>query len=81
MESNLRLIDDTQLRADMFINQYGKDGSLLRAYQMVGAAPTNLEGIRLDWEQTNQIEVFNVTFSYDYWLPYFEQNNSFAGEV
>jgi hypothetical protein len=49
--------------------QYGKTGNVLRAYDFIGIFPTNIDAIPLDWDQTNTIEQFDVTFSYDYWLP------------
>jgi hypothetical protein len=46
--------------------QYGKDGTVLRQYTFVGLFPTTVSGINLDWSDTDRIEEFNVTFSYDY---------------
>ena len=56
-------------KADLTVNQYGKDGTLLRKYRIVGAFPTEVGTISLDWESQNQIETFPVTFAYDYWVP------------
>lgn len=41
----------------------------LRAYRFVGVMPTQVDPIQLDWEMTNQIEVFAVNLAYDYWEP------------
>jgi len=49
--------------------QYGKTGDIIRAYDMIGIFPTNVDAIPLDWDQTNTIEQFDVTFAYDYWIP------------
>ena len=38
-------------------------------YNMLGAWPSRVSQIDLDWEAQNQVEVFQVVFSYDYWLP------------
>lgn len=51
------------------INQYGKEGTLIRSYELVGAFPTQIGAIALDWESGNAIETFTVNFAYDYWLP------------
>jgi len=56
-------------KADLNVAQYGKDGTLLRAYVLYGAFPADIGAIALDWESTNQVETFPVTFAYDYWLP------------
>jgi len=56
-------IDGTQ------VLQYGKAGDIIRAYAFYGMWPKTVSDIRLDWGQTNQIEVFEVQFALDYWLP------------
>ena len=43
--------------------------SAIKAYTFSGMFPRSLSPIRLDWSQTNQIETFDVTFAYDYWVP------------
>ena len=42
----------------------------IRTYQLIGAFPTRVDEIGLDWDQVNRIEEFDVTFAYDYWEPY-----------
>lgn len=65
-------------KVDAFVHQYGKagrdsvnqkDGGIIRSYQFVGLFPTTIDAIALDWDNTNAIETFDVTFSYDYWQP------------
>lgn len=51
------------------VYQHGKTGNTLKGYQMIGAWPASVGAIRVAWEDQNQIEVFDVTFRYDYWLP------------
>lgn len=66
--------DNEQYKSDLLVQQLGKDGNILRSYNLVGAWPSSIEAIRLDWDTTNQIETFDVTFPYDYWLPVTETN-------
>jgi hypothetical protein len=49
--------------------QYGKDGSIIRSYAFFGLWPKTVSDIRLDWAQSAQMEVFDVQFALDYWLP------------
>jgi hypothetical protein len=49
--------------------QYGKRGDVIRAYDFHGIFPVNVDAIPLDWDQTNTIEQFDVTFAYDFWTP------------
>lgn len=74
-------ISAEQYKADMDIIQYGKDGSELRSYKLVGAFPTNISAIALGWDSVNAIEEFTVDFSYDYWIPVKESSDKKAGGV
>jgi hypothetical protein len=71
MEANVRdpLFTNEAYKSDMVVRQYAKDGTEIRAYTMVGAWPTQVGAIALDWDQGNQIEYFSTVFAYDYWLP------------
>ena len=51
------------------ITQYSKAGNEVAQYQLIGAYPTDLGAITLDWDNQNQIETFPVTLAYDYWIP------------
>lgn len=68
-------------KTDLEVIQYGKDGTELRSYQLIGAFPTDIGAISLDWDSTNQIETFTVNFSYDYFVPNIEQSDKKAGGV
>ena len=56
-------------KASAKVLQYGKTGNAIAAYDMIGIFPVNVDAIPLDWDQTNTIEQFDVTFAYDYWIP------------
>lgn len=56
-------------KTDINIVQFAKDATPLREYTLVGAFPTTVDAIALDWNSTNNIEEFSVTFAYDYWIP------------
>lgn len=85
MQANVRDVayygNENSYKAVMNIVQYSKDGLPIRQYDMVGAFPTNIDAISLDWDTTNQIETFQVTFAYDYWLPALELRNSYAADA
>lgn len=38
-------------------------------YLVSGAYPSSVGPITVDWENSNQIETYQVTFSYDWWQP------------
>jgi len=61
-------------KVDLIVQQYGKagpsnDSGVIRQYKLNGAFPVSIGAISLDWDSTNTIESFDVTFSYDYWEP------------
>jgi hypothetical protein len=85
LESNIRdpnfTGDENSYKCDMNVIQYGKDGELIRQYDIIGAFPTTVSEIQLDWDTTNQIETFTVTFAYDYWLPAEENTNAYLADA
>ena len=85
MESNVRdtlySLNENSYKTDLTVIQYGKDGSQIRAYDIIGAFPTVVDAITLDWDSQNQIETFTTTFTYDYWLPRDETVNPYLGQA
>ncbi len=65
LQRNVREINRYKSQAQ--VTQFGKDGSKLRTYEFNGIFPSNISPIELDWSTTDQIELFQVTFQYDYW--------------
>jgi hypothetical protein len=68
-------------KADMTVLQFSKEGEIIRGYQLVGAWPQLVESMELDWDSTNQIQNFNVTLAYDYWIPTVENSSKIAGGI
>lgn len=83
MVANVRdqALSTENYKVDLDVIQYGKDGSTIRAYQLVGAFPTQIGAIGLNWESANAIEEFTVNFAYDYWIPLVETSDKKAGGV
>lgn len=52
----------------------------IKAYTFSGMFPIRLDPIALDWNAQNQIESFNVTFAYDYWVPGDDENGENVGK-
>lgn len=52
---------------DAIVRQYGKTGNEIKTYQMIGAFPTDLSQIDLDWGSNDTIEEYSVTLAYQYW--------------
>jgi hypothetical protein len=64
-EGNLRSTATYRTRAT--IEQFGKDGRVVRRYFMENCWPVNISPIELSWENEAQIEEFSVVWAYDYW--------------
>ena len=64
-EANVR--DIGRYKSNATVIQYAKDGSAIREYKFDGIFPSVISPIDLDWSNTDQIESFQVTFTYDYW--------------
>ena len=58
-------------QADALVNQYAKTGEIIKQYRIVGAFPTDVAAIDLDWAAGDQIEEFSVTFAYQWWESVF----------
>lgn len=56
-------------QAEAIVRQFSKgpEELAIRAYKFVNLFPTEISTIELDWNTTDAIEEFTVTFEYDYW--------------
>jgi hypothetical protein len=67
---NVKLLAGNSYKfTDALVTQFSKDGSPIRAYNFVGIFPVQVSNMALDWDNTNAIQTFDVTFAYDYWVP------------
>jgi hypothetical protein len=69
LQTNLNLNADSSplnYKSTALVTQYGKSGDELRRYKFNGIFPTEISTIDLDWDSTDQIETFSVTFAYDW---------------
>ena len=57
-------VNDYQV--DALVNQYSKDGQVIKTINFVNMWPNSLAGIDLAWDGEG-IEEFAVTWQYDYW--------------
>jgi len=57
----------SQYKAQITVEQLGRDGEVLATYILHGAFPTQLDAIDLSMENSDQLEEQSITFSYDYY--------------
>jgi|TARA_R110000803_G_scaffold33187_5_gene72798 hypothetical protein len=69
-EGNTRQLataSSSEYKSQAQITQYSKTGVPLRVYNFNGIFPTSVGAITMDWNTTDDIERFDVTFQYDWW--------------
>ena len=60
--------ETAEYKGEVIITQYGKDGDHIHHYHLIGAFPSALSTINLDWG-TQEIEEFTCTWTFDRWMP------------
>jgi hypothetical protein len=67
----------TQYQVDLNVYQLDRGGAIIKSYRFVDAMPVNIGPIQLDYDQQNQIEQFDVEFTYNY----FTSNTTTGGGI
>lgn len=67
LENNTGIVAPSQYQADMFVSQLNRAGEDIKTYKLMNAFPIQISPIQLDFEANNQVEIFEVTFVYDYY--------------
>ncbi|ALY07000.1 tail tube protein [Vibrio phage vB_VmeM-32] len=49
------------------IRQLNRKGVVTKTYTINGIWPTNVQEVQLDWDTNNEVQVFEVTLSVDWW--------------
>jgi len=68
--SNLRApqaLAAASYQSDAIVTQFSKAGPPIKSYKIVGAFPTDVAPIDLDWGLGDQIEEYGVTLAYQWW--------------
>jgi hypothetical protein len=79
-QGNVRQLDTASpsaYKSQAQITQFSKTGVPVRTYQFNGIFPTSVAPITMDWNTTDDIERFDVTFQYDFW----EVNGGITGNA
>jgi hypothetical protein len=73
MIGNAKTLPGNSYKVSATITQFSKDGNPtgtpLKQYSIIGLFPKVVSAMGVDWNNTNQIQQFQVTFAYDYWIP------------
>lgn len=68
-------------KRDANIAAYAKNGSLIYngIYTFIGLFPIEVSAMDVDWNTTDQLQEFQVTFGYDYWINSTNSTTGFTG--
>ena len=61
-------VNPRDYQVDLLVHQLDRNGATVKTYKFVDAYPTNITAITLDYETNNQLEQFDVEFTYNYWI-------------
>ena len=61
-------VNPRDYQVDLLVHQLDRNGATVKTYKFVDAYPTEVGQIALDYESNNQIEMFEVQFTYNYWV-------------
>lgn len=65
--NNSGIIQPALYQTDLRVIQLDRNGAELKTIKLVNAFPIQIEPIQLDFENNNQVEIFGVTFVYDWY--------------
>jgi hypothetical protein len=60
-------VNPRDYQVDLTVNQLDRNGATIKTYVFHDAYPTTIGAITVDYDSNNQIEVFDVEFTYNYW--------------
>ena len=66
LKENSGVLQPAVYQADMQVVQLDRNGNEMKVITLVDAMPVVVGDIQLAWEQNNEIEMFDVTFVYNY---------------
>lgn len=67
ISNNSGLTPPLLYQTDLAVFQTDRNSIPLKTVEIIDAFPIEISPIELDWEANNQIEVFQVTFAYNYY--------------
>lgn len=68
-------------QVDLQVHQLDRNGSIVKTYKFVDAFPIEVGAIALDFDTSNTVETFDVTFQYNYWTSGTAENGGFGVNV
>lgn len=76
--NNIKMAPFNTYKTTAKVTHFGKGKVIIKEYIIDGIFPTSIDPMDLDWDATNTIQTFGVTFAYDWWIPIMYNNGSTA---
>jgi hypothetical protein len=73
------IVNPRDYQVDLMVHQLDRNGATVKTYRFIDAYPTEVGAIALDYDQANQIETFDITFTYNYWTSNTATNGGGVG--
>lgn len=64
---DITMVNTADYQQDGYVDHFGKDGTRLKRYKLIGLFPIDISPIDLDWAANDTIEEYAVTFAYQWW--------------
>jgi hypothetical protein len=74
-------VNPRDYQVDLNVHQLDRNGAIVKTYTFIDAYPTEIGAIGLDFDASNSVEVFDVTFTYNYWNSDTATGNGFGVNV
>ena len=74
------IVNPRDYQVDMAVHQLDRNGATVKSYKFVDAYPITISTIQLDYDNP-QIEMFDVTFVYNYWTSNTATSGGFGVNV
>lgn len=66
ISNNTGIVQPAQYQTDIIIRQLGRNGEIVKSVKLVDAMPMEVGAVELDFEANNTVQMFPVTFVYNY---------------
>jgi len=74
-------VNPRDYQVDLNVHQLDRNGAIVKSYTFIDAYPTEISAIGLDFDASNSVETFDVTFTYNYWTSDTATNGGFGVNV
>jgi hypothetical protein len=74
-------VNPRDYQTDLNVHQLDRNGAIVKTYTFIDAYPTEIGAIALDFDTSNAVEVFDVTFTYNYWTSNTSTGGGFGTNV